>query len=164
MWNDCYLLYLWLVSTFVKQKSLFLEWNLFLFFILSILWGEINIVYTPPPHLINNKFFLSYFIKMGTNNCKQSLNPNLSLKKCFIPGEKNKLDSTLGQPLISLNTFWSSPSELDIGSWCQPSTHPPNSTHPPHSTHHPQTFQAGSLKQPILYFYIVIFCSSCDAI
>ena len=41
--------------------------------------------------------------------------------------------------------YWSSPSELDIGSWC----HPPHPTTPPT---HPQTFQAGSLKQPILLF------------
>ena len=83
--------------------------------------------------------------------------------------------------------YWSSPSELDIGSWCQPPTPPPPTTHKlrahgvltseldigsrcqpstPPATTHPQTSvrvesscacQAGSLKQPILLLIFLLF-------
>ena len=42
---------------------------------------------------------------------------------------------------LGKSKYWSSPSKLDIGSWCQPPTTPP-----------PTSFQAGSLKQPILFY------------
>ena len=42
--------------------------------------------------------------------------------------------------------YWSSPSELDIGSWCQP----------PHHHHDPKTFQAGSLKQTHLVSKLIL--------
>ena len=67
------------------------------------------------------------------------------------------LVSCLTSTLLRWRFYWSSPSELDIGSWCQP----------PHPTTHQQTSvrvessrarQAGSLKQPIL-FSILLLCN-----